>query len=76
MWGSRDEEGVSGSIHRLSQENGEDVWREAGGANPLFLALSFPFLSGKTVICLKKTIMERKRWGARWGNGGKASSRG
>lgn len=35
---------MSGSIHRLSQENGEDVWREAGGVSPFIsLSLSFPF---------------------------------
>lgn len=67
--GFRDEEGMSGSIHRLSQEKGEDVWRETGGATPLFLALSFLSLSGKTAICLKKTIMERRRGGVGWGMG-------
>lgn len=35
---------MSGSIHRLSRENGEDVWREAGSVAPLFPSVSLsPF---------------------------------
>lgn len=53
--GGREEEGMSGSIHRLSRENGEDVWREAGSVAPLFLSLSLSHFSGwKNCHLLKK----------------------
>lgn len=55
---------MSGSIHRLSRENGEDVWREAGIVAPLFLSLSLShFFGWKNCHLLKKSQLWREREG-------------